>query len=472
MLRKIAGAAVLLLLLAWYFDDPVRTAPGFFLDESSIAYNALTLGQTGLDEHGVFLPLYPAAFGEYKNPVYIYLLAAVFRVTGPGILVARALSVLLGYAAAIVIGLLVRRQTRNDVAGAFAFIAAILTPWLFELSRLVFEVAAFPLALACAIFAVAEAARRERSTWPLTIACALSLAAVTCTYTAGRFLGPAMALGVALLLPRRSMRDIARIWIAFGVAMIPVALFAIRHPGALMARLGHVGVSEGNFVAKYVDCFLPRFLFIQGDANERHHVAYGGMLFASAGIAAGIGLIAAIRDARRDPYARYLLFVLAIAPVPAVITSDGPHALRLITIAVVAMILAGNGVAEILALRSDPRLRYALTATLFVAVIAQGVVFRQRYDKLGPMRVDAFEFAYPYVFDAAIATRQPIGIEDSPYYINAYWYGALEGIDRSRLPIYERGREPRGTVMIGTEFYCPTCRVVANIRGFVAYRRE
>jgi len=104
MLRKIAGAAGLLVLLVWYVGEPLRTTPGFFIDESSIAYNALTISRTGLDEHGQRMPLYFRAFGEYKNPVYIYLLAALFRITGPGILASRALSIALGYLAALVLG--------------------------------------------------------------------------------------------------------------------------------------------------------------------------------------------------------------------------------------------------------------------------------------------------------------------------------------------------------------------------------
>lgn len=158
---EIVTAAILLLLLfAWYFDDPTRTTPGFFVDESSIAYNALSIGRTGADEYGVVLPLYFRAFGEYKNPVYIYLLALVFLITGPSILAARAFSIVLGFLAAMALALLVRRLTGRTAAAVFALLAAVLTPWLFETSRLVFEVAAFPLTIALALLTVAEFVER------------------------------------------------------------------------------------------------------------------------------------------------------------------------------------------------------------------------------------------------------------------------------------------------------------------------
>src|SRR4030095_10266595 len=41
---------------------------GFYVDESSIAYNAHLIASTGRDEHGAAWPLYFKAFGEYKNP--------------------------------------------------------------------------------------------------------------------------------------------------------------------------------------------------------------------------------------------------------------------------------------------------------------------------------------------------------------------------------------------------------------------
>src|SRR6185436_17669720 len=103
----IAGGVIL-------YARAVTTNPaGFYVDESSIAYNAHLIAQTGHDEHGEAWPLYFRAFGDYKNPVYIYLLAGIFKLTGPSILVARLLSAVLGFAAALLIGLLAWRITRQ-----------------------------------------------------------------------------------------------------------------------------------------------------------------------------------------------------------------------------------------------------------------------------------------------------------------------------------------------------------------------
>src|SRR6185369_1058928 len=146
--------------------------PGFFLDESSIAYNAHTISQTGRDEHGEEWPLFFRAFGEFKNPVYIYLLAGVFRLTGPGIVAARGLSATLGLLTIILLGLLAFQITRERITSVLFSLLVLFTPWTFELSRLVLEVAIYPFAVALFLLAVWKAARK--ATWSATEIAALA----------------------------------------------------------------------------------------------------------------------------------------------------------------------------------------------------------------------------------------------------------------------------------------------------------
>ena len=104
--------AVALLLLSYLYQVP-KNPPGFYIDESSISYNAYTIATTGQDEYGESWPLYFRAFGEYKNPVYIYLLAVLFRIFGPSIMVARLLSASLGILAIGLLLLLAFRLSRR-----------------------------------------------------------------------------------------------------------------------------------------------------------------------------------------------------------------------------------------------------------------------------------------------------------------------------------------------------------------------
>src|SRR6266576_3071085 len=104
--RQLLFIVGIVLVVVLYVAGVPHNPPGFYLDESSIAYNAHTISQTGRDEFEAPWPLYFRAFGEYKNAPFIYLLAALFRVTGPSMLVARLLSVTLGLLAAFFLGIL------------------------------------------------------------------------------------------------------------------------------------------------------------------------------------------------------------------------------------------------------------------------------------------------------------------------------------------------------------------------------
>src|SRR5467141_5008296 len=132
-------ALVLICGAALYTYHLTRNPAGFFVDESSIAYNAYTISQSGQDEFGNSWPLYFRAFGDYKNPVYVYLLAALFKVSGPGILTARLLSALAGVAAAALLGLLAARISKRRDVQIMVTGSALLTPWLFEISRVSME---------------------------------------------------------------------------------------------------------------------------------------------------------------------------------------------------------------------------------------------------------------------------------------------------------------------------------------------
>jgi 4-amino-4-deoxy-L-arabinose transferase-like glycosyltransferase len=160
--------------------------PGFYKDESAIAYNALSISESGRDEHGAAWPVFFESFGDYKSAPLVYLLAGFFKLTGPSILVARAVSAAVGLTTAILVGVLALRVGGSALVGYIVGVSALLTPWLFEISRLVFEVVAVPLILAAFLLVLHDAA--ERRPWPRRhiVALGLLLGALTYAYqTAG-----------------------------------------------------------------------------------------------------------------------------------------------------------------------------------------------------------------------------------------------------------------------------------------------
>ncbi|HYN85285.1 MAG TPA: hypothetical protein VER32_08535 [Pyrinomonadaceae bacterium] len=518
-LRTAALAFAAAALAFLYFHDAAANPPGFFVDESSIAYNAHAVARAGVDEHGEAWPLFFRAFGEYKSPAYVYLLAALFKMTGPSIAVARALSAALGLAAAALLGLLAARilNTTRDappdgrdrvasrdarapaLAGLFVFVAAALTPWLFEVSRLVFEVALFPAALALFLLLLHSSARREE--WGARRAALLgaSLALLVYTYSSGRVVAPLLAAGLAFFWSRRRRRGVVAAWLFFALALAPLFVFEWRHAGALGSRFQHVTFVTPQmswaevlwrFAANYLAAFDPRGWLLRGDPEPRHHVQTMGSVLLAVWALACAGLLSVVRSRRLrgDAWWRFVLYGLAVAPVPSALTLDHFHTLRLVALPVFALVLNTPALARLLAARHDgdatrggvrtlrsSRARLALFALLAACALAQGLLFQRQFREAAPRRWHNFDAFYPEVFDAALARpERPVYLRDengAPGYMHAYWYAALRGLDLSnfaRLPKDER--PPAGALVISTELPChDDCQLLLQRAGFRAY---
>lgn len=474
---------VLGLALVLYTLGVDRNPPGFYLDEASISYNAYAISLDGRDEHGVFLPLFFQTWDASVavNPVYVYALAAVFKVFGPSILAARLLSAVAGFLAACLLGYVAGRATDNRRVAWIVAVSALLTPWLFEVGRLVFEVALFPLVLALSLLVTQRVAAKPRwAVWEIAALGGL-LGLLTYTYTIGRLLGPLLAFGLILFASRARIASIAATWVVFGAMVLPALVFNLSTAGALGARAGLLGyIKPGMSLVDIASTFLnhalanvdPRTMLLLGDPNIRHHVPGMGSVLAGTVILALIGFDRVLHGGWRDPWTRYVIYGLLVALVPASLTIDDFHTLRLIAVPVFGLLMAGLGAHWLD--RASTAHRVVL-AGLVVLTVAQAVVFQFLFWRDGPDRGYAFDAAAPEVFDVAVATgASPIYLRDRgdlPGYIEAYWYGALRGMDRSSfVRLASDEVPPPGAIVFGTDKACGACEVLAEAGDYIAYR--
>ena len=117
----------------------------------------------------------------------------------------------------------------------------------------------------------------------------------------------------------------------------------------------------------------------------------------------------------------------------------------------------------------------AALAGLVVLTVAQALVFQVQFWRYGPDRGYAFDEAAPAVFDVAASTgASPIYLRDRgdlPGYIEAYWYGALSGMDRSSfVRLAPDEVPPPGAIVLGTDKSCGSCDVLAEEGDYIAYR--
>ena len=182
------------------------------------------------------LPLFFRSFDDYKSPVYPYLLAGVFRISGPSQSVARGLSAVLVLAAILLLGVLARRLSRSWGVAAIVVVLAGFTPWLFELGRMAIEATTQPLFVVLLLLVLERAARLERYTIGAGGLAGLLIGLVTYSYTGSRLLGPLFATALVVFAGRGRWRFVLAAWAAFAATLVPIGVYALRHPGNLTAR--------------------------------------------------------------------------------------------------------------------------------------------------------------------------------------------------------------------------------------------
>jgi 4-amino-4-deoxy-L-arabinose transferase-like glycosyltransferase len=363
----LALAAALALGAALRLDRLAETPAGLFADEAAIAANAWAIGATGRDLAGVRLPVYSrlrsfelsGEDGIVSQPVFQYASVPFVRLLGRTPEAARLPAVgfgLLGLAATYLLG--------NALFGPRVGVAAAgllaVAPWHVHLSRVGFEAISLPALLALGSWQLVRGLERPRR---LAIGAAL-LALATYAYPVARLFVPLLAAGFGLAFGRRLRvrpRALAAAALVFAALEVPnlhalatgadrarlsetLLPFAdlsqapatrwleARRAGSPLARAlldERAALVPFAFAWNYSLHLSPRFLFLEGDPNPRHHPAPLGAcpLFYAPLLLAGL---VALARSWREPRSRFLLWWLVVWPVPASLTIEAPHAIRAI----------------------------------------------------------------------------------------------------------------------------------------------
>ncbi|MGZ7039901.1 MAG: hypothetical protein ACXVJO_17120, partial [Thermoanaerobaculia bacterium] len=409
--------------------------------------------------------------GEYKNPTYVYLLAGVFRFVAPSDLATRRASAILGFAAALLLGLLARRMSGRDSIAVITFLTALFTPALFEISRLAFEVCCYPLVLALFLLSAFEASRRERWSPALVAALVASLTLLTYTYSIGRLLAPMLLAGLLLLLTRRRLAG----WLATAtlyafVGILPLFIFQWRHPGALtghfrdMTYLNNATIAgaAAGFEQHFVDNLLPLGMALEGDPNPRHHVPSSGgsillMSFALAALAIALAIL------ERDRWLLFLGYGTLASIVPAALTIDRYHTLRMVAYPVFLIVLS---IAALQRVRSKP-----FVALLLTIGLVQASYFLVQFHRHGKERLNDFEFGSRQVVDALLdLNERPVYISPGPIYALAYWYAAQRGVSAGAFHVLSPHESaPPGSLLFTSEG-CERCPLIVQLGSYRGFR--
>jgi hypothetical protein len=458
--------AVVVAVCAFQLWISGNNPPGFFRDEAAIAYNAYTIAHDGRDEYGARLPLYFSSFLDYKSPTFVYGLAGVFLVTGPHRSVARGFAAVCLLTAILLLGRLAYARTGVASVAVATLAVAGFSPWLFELGRVAFEVAIVPLFLCLVLLSVERASRLQRWT-PLTaLPVALALGAITYAYAGGRLLAPLLAGGLVVLVNRRRWRWVATAWLVFAATQIPLLLYSYAHPGALSRRFDATTFIHddmrpweiaGRAIFNYLQDFQLWRYVVSGDSKPYAHTPGTSALLGASVALSLTGVVIVLRRYRADPFWRFALAALLVSPVPAALTIDRFHAIRLAPFAVMLVVFTIPAIAALReAVVRSSRARIPAGAVV-VAAVVQFALFLHDYSHDGPMRTGRFEAGIPSLLDQAWANGGTVYVDydDHEPLTLARWYALMRGISQARVVrLADGGVPPKGRIAFGRTQAC------------------
>ena len=516
-LRIFLCAAAVAVLFCFYTWGISQNPPGFYLDESATAYNAYLVSRTGAGEFG---PRFPVLFQQYAvnnptymNPLAIYLMAIVFRFLPPSVVVARMSAAFWMFAGCLLLGVLAKQISRDSKIGVIVAGSALLTPWLFEAGRLVFDAHLPAFTIVLFLLAAYRLQSKETWNWGDIALVGGSLGLVTYGYFSGRALAPLYAIGLLLLATRtRRLLGVVKIWFVYGLTLVPLILFDRAHPGVLTKRLYEVSYIPRGAPWKQINDVAPEFirrfledqsltaLLMTGDYHPRHHVqGSGGAILFATFILAMIGLALIILRRWREPWWRFVLYGLVTSILPGAITDEPFHQMRLMGYVVFLLVLTIPALEWLFATDEAKQTEYNTTeepnraaavthgpsrviklsfvALLLTATVAQAIDFQLNFRQKGLERMNEFDVPYKPLYDVAVAQPQrPIYLENGmwgPAYMDAFWYATAEGrplTEFVRLP--DSARPPSGAIVLSSNSECQNCQAIQKSGCYLLYRAK
>jgi 4-amino-4-deoxy-L-arabinose transferase-like glycosyltransferase len=379
-------------------------------DEVSWGYNAYSILKTGRDEHGNFMPLSFKAFGDYKQPTYVYLDVLPIRLFGLNPFAVRFPSALFGALSIIAIYYLAneifRKTDKRDELGMIAAALFALSPWSIQFSRVAYEanVAIFFIISGAAVYL--HAARNNR---PILAALGVLLLGIsTYSYHSAKVFTPLIFIALTILIFYRyelSKKTCAIFAIVFLLICAPwltdsrttargrSVTFTSYQTSLLkndLEKIEEDNVSNYPFadiihnrryvylniyLKNYLMHFDPSYLFLEGD-DARHHAPGVGIVYIFCLPFILIGLFQIAK--KRNDAGLLVIFWLLTAPLASALAIDSPNASRSLVMLPAVILISSVGLKTTLYSFSERR-KYLLLIILIFCYLLNVLYYLNSY---------------------------------------------------------------------------------------------
>lgn len=298
-------------------------------DEAAVGYNAWTILNWGKDEWGKTLPISFKSFEDDKHPVHIYLTVPTVAIFGLNETGVRASSAIFGILNVAVMFFLATEIFGSPWAGLIASLVLAVSPYNIHFSRfnheLNFALFFFMLGVTLLLKGI------KKKNYLITFGF-LSLGLDLLTYHSAEVVVPPVIILIVILYFRDFMK--AKKYFLIGIIVFAFFVSLLFVNPALLggARFKQTSSPEGRTIQaitkKYLSHFSYDFLFVKGDANPRLSAQTGTFYKIDIPFLI-IGLLALVWGIFKGRKAYFIILAWALlAPIPAAITSEAPHAAR------------------------------------------------------------------------------------------------------------------------------------------------
>lgn len=342
--NKIFLIIIILLAMSLRFFKLSEVPPAISWDEAAVGYNAWTLANFGQDEYGNSFPLVFKSFGEYKNPVDIYITAVSIKLFGLSDFSTRFPAALFGVFNVILLFFLAKALLNNNfIALSSAFFLSI-SPMNIHFSHFNHEanLALFFFMLGLLLFTLTLKGRK------LLIFVLICFIISLFSYNAPKVFIPVFIFFLIIIYRKELLKSLRQGQLFFSICLIAFfSLILFLNPYALgieraaQTALGREEIRKTYLFKltknellgrinliwyQYSQHFLPDFLFIRGDKNPRLSAQATGEFYYLDIIFLFAGIIFIFR--KRSKELLMVLFWALIAPLPGSLAAEAPHAGR------------------------------------------------------------------------------------------------------------------------------------------------
>ncbi len=456
--------------------------PGLTDDEVNMAYDAISLLKTGKDQWNQAYPIFSfKGFGDYRSPVYTYLLMPLYPLLGATQEWVKVPSALFGLATIAILWGVAGKLGLDKKASLFAAFLLAINPWHWGMSRAAMVIVPAVFFFSLAILLLLTARKRigfivlSACFFALTIYCYPAYFAVTplCMAVLGflmlyrRQLSPFMAIvGLTVFFSISGPYLLASRSTAAGIRMGQVNI--LKDTGTvdvLNEKLGacqrqyprpvcklafnRVSAFGYAFVVNYIRHFSPDLLFANGTVTQFSILPKRGLLL---GIEYGLFVVGvfALLLSRKKGILFFLLSVVLISAIPDSLTGDG-HYGRFFVVLPFIQLIAGFGFMQVTQVLG----KFA-AYPLILLLIGDTLLFSVEYHSYYPWAYSRFSH-YGYgelsrrletVKDSYDAVYVSSRVNDSKQYIYYLFYTGYDPAAYQNDPTRERVVESNGWVRV------------------------